>query len=138
MPKGSTNRRRVGSRRVASFVRLSLTSASAVLLVQCADNEKGLGAECVKDQDCASGICSGQVCVAAPLTFDSEPMPSDAAAETGSADARPVDAADDATRPSDSPADSPKGAPDVAKEDAPADASPADGHGEDGKTGGDS
>jgi hypothetical protein len=63
------------------------SAASSVANLQCADDDKSLGASCLKDGDCASGFCSGQVCVAAPATFDSEPPVTDAAA-----DAQPMDA----------------------------------------------
>jgi hypothetical protein len=44
----------------------------------------------VKSQDCTSGFCSDQVCVAAPTTFDSEPPGGDAAGDDAPAtDAKP-------------------------------------------------
>jgi hypothetical protein len=116
MPKGCVNRRTV------VLFALGAAAASALGLA-CADNDKSLGADCVKDEDCASGFCSGQVCVAAAPTFDSEPPfgdAGDAGAETEPSDSRPSDASqrDTSSHPeaaSDAVGSEPTGAMDVAK-----------------------
>jgi hypothetical protein len=69
----------------------------SLALGSCADNDKSLGAACLKGEDCTSGMCSDQVCVAAPSTFDSEPPGNDGAAEAAApGDATPADASRDA------------------------------------------
>jgi hypothetical protein len=74
----------------------TLTAALACLalaLLECAVEERTLGAACVKGEDCLSWICSDQVCVAAPPLLDAEP-PFDAGLVEGS-----VDAAVDSAKP---------------------------------------
>jgi hypothetical protein len=50
---------------------VGLLAASSLAPLHCASDEKTLGSSCIKDEDCAGGVCSGQVCIAAPPTFDS-------------------------------------------------------------------
>ena len=63
---------------------LALLGAAAVALAlaeSCADNRGSLGADCLKDEDCITGVCAQLVCVAAPQYLDGEaPVGSDAAA----------------------------------------------------------
>jgi hypothetical protein len=56
---------------------------ASVLLVACTETRRPLGEDCLKDQDCLSGICSGLKCVAAPPTLEAGPEP-DAAADAPS------------------------------------------------------
>jgi hypothetical protein len=42
----------------------------ALATVRCADVNRGLGASCIRDSDCQSGLCAGQQCVAQPPLFD--------------------------------------------------------------------
>ena len=63
------------------------------LAAACAESRRSLGAQCLKSQDCLSGICSQFACAAAPPTIDAEENaeaaspeaapPADAGAETG-------------------------------------------------------
>ncbi|MEI7894894.1 MAG: hypothetical protein WCI05_17485 [Myxococcales bacterium] len=48
-----------------AFVVMVLTLAAA-----CAELRRSLGEECLKDDDCLSGICSQLQCVAAPPMLD--------------------------------------------------------------------
>ncbi len=57
----------------------------------------GLGQSCLTDEDCFSGYCAEQICVAAPVVFDAEPPPDAQGTEDGSSvaaeggDAGPLD-----------------------------------------------
>jgi hypothetical protein len=122
--KPARARARVGGQglRVRSVLALAAASLSLALL-DCADNDKSLGEDCVKSEDCSSGFCSDQVCVAAPTTFDSEPPLVDSGTETGAPDARSRDA-----MKSDVARDVIEASPDVldAAPDAPPDGMPSD------------
>ncbi len=93
-----TDRRRVRAR-------VPLTAALFALgvwsgLAACANTDKVVGEECIKSDDCLSGLCESQVCVAAP-PFLSVPSanPADAALDTSppdsAADSAPADDASD-------------------------------------------
>jgi hypothetical protein len=143
-------RRRSTARAVSIFSAVLL--ALAACFSACAETRFGLGDDCLKDQDCLSGICSGGKCVAAPPigtvsppdaapdTSVSEGGGNDAAeggnGDTGGADTSgPNDAADGPpavdARPDSPPRDSAADAPasdaggDASGSDAPVDA-PAD------------
>ena len=101
------------------------TGVMALTLVgACAETRRSLGDDCLKDEDCLSGICAGLKCVAAPPIIDG----STPAGDSGAPDAAggdtgadtgfdaPVEAAVDA--PVDSPVDSPA---DVTSSDSPGD-----------------
>jgi hypothetical protein len=59
-----TEKRRVRARVLPTALLVVLAIGGAV--VACADTTKVLGEECIKSQDCQSGLCESQVCVAAP------------------------------------------------------------------------
>jgi hypothetical protein len=49
------------------------TALAVVGLAQaCAESRRSLGDECLKSQDCLSGICSQFACAAPPPTLDTE------------------------------------------------------------------
>jgi hypothetical protein len=90
--------------------------ALGVIFSACAETRFGLGEDCLKDEDCLSGVCSGGHCAAAPPigippTPDAAPdtsMPDSGGdattTESGSDSPAPADAADgppavDANRP---------------------------------------
>jgi uncharacterized membrane protein YgcG len=58
---------RVGAR-VLALVVAGIGALS--LAYACAETKRSLGDECLKDQDCLSGICSQLVCAAAPPLID--------------------------------------------------------------------
>jgi hypothetical protein len=61
---------------------VALVASLVPALVECGLDEESLGAACVKGEDCLSGFCSDQVCVAAPPALDGEPpLQEDAAIE---------------------------------------------------------
>jgi hypothetical protein len=72
---------------------LALVGLAAALAAACAESRRSLGAQCLKSQDCLSGICSQFACAAAPPTIDAEEnaeaaspeaaLSADAGAETG-------------------------------------------------------
>ena len=68
-----------------SFVRHIVSIAAVVmmygaLVFACADTKRILGEECIKSDDCQSGICTGQKCTAAPPILDHDAsLTSDAA-----------------------------------------------------------
>ncbi len=101
----------MSSRAFAAAVLLASGGACvAAVAVSCAETRRGLGEECLKSDDCLSGICAGQRCVAAPPLLDGEAPPgmdsgppaSDAAVDGTISDAPPPDAP---TPPADSPSD---------------------------------
>jgi hypothetical protein len=77
--------------------RLAVVVAALAMVVglapACAESRRSLGAQCLKSQDCLSGICSQFACAAAPPTIDAEENaeaaspeaapPADAGTETG-------------------------------------------------------
>jgi hypothetical protein len=71
---------------------------SALLAASCTDDRGSIGDDCLKDEDCASGVCAELVCAAGPTYLDAAPAVADAeemidAAATSEAGAR--DAASD-------------------------------------------
>ena len=143
----------MGARSVARVIALLVPVALAVgLSGACTKLPGSLGASCLKDQDCQSGVCSQLACAPSPPLLDAEvPNPdgsSDATADgtstvpgdDGSADA-PPDVSGDSQTPtpdvvqpevdSNTPMDGPGPPPPDAQEDAHPDASsvdaPADG-----------
>ncbi len=59
----------------------AVVASSALVLFECAVEQKTLGASCVKGEDCLSGFCSDQICVAAPPLLDGEPPLVDGSSE---------------------------------------------------------
>ena len=96
-----TDRRRARARVPLTAALFALGVWSA--LAACANTEKVVGEECIKSDDCLSGLCESQVCVAAP-PFLSVPSanPADAAPDTSTS---PPDSAAD-TAPADDASDS--------------------------------
>jgi hypothetical protein len=77
-------------------------------LVECGLDEQSLGAACVKGEDCLSGFCSDQICVAAPPLLDADVSVSDGAIEAA------IDAATDSAKPHpDARPDAPDAPPDA-------------------------
>ena len=60
-----------------------VASVASLASVRCADVDRGLGGACIRNEDCLSGVCAGQTCVAAPVVFDATDTTSapDAAAD---------------------------------------------------------
>ncbi len=92
--------------------RLALTAgllaAAPLGLDQCAGEERTLGSPCIKGEDCLSGFCADQVCVAAAPVLEAA-APEDAATADG-------DAAGEVDGGSDAPSD--QGKPDRGTADA--------------------
>jgi hypothetical protein len=130
---------------------LAVIGLVAGVVAACVELEGSLGSDCLKNQDCQSGVCSQLRCVAVPPLLDAEPEPgpdaADAAADAPQATQPPVDgsgATMDGTAPTDAtqptgdavpsdtgsvvPVDAPADAidegptPDASSTDAPADA----------------
>lgn len=79
----------------------SLGALLAVSALRCADVNRGLGEACIRNEDCLSGLCAGQTCVAQPTLFDaSTTIDSGTDAST---DAPPDTRVADAIAPSDAP-----------------------------------
>jgi hypothetical protein len=123
--------------------RLAALGMVAGVVAGCLELEGSLGSDCLKNQDCQSGVCSQLHCVAVPplLSLDAEPGPD---AGDATVDGPPTAAMPDASGPpttdarmppdaapmADAPAPPVDASADVieegpAQEDAPADA-PAD------------
>lgn len=114
---------------------------AGVALFECTDVQGAIGAACIKGEECLSGLCSDQVCVAAAPALENEPpltpeaSPPDAGSDAG--DAQEPDATSDASADAgeeadaSSPEDASDGAPDVHPDHATEDAKP----GKDAKSG---
>ena len=73
---------------VTSVALLVGVYAFVALSPACANVDRGLGEACIRDSDCLSDVCAGQVCVAQPAFFDATPPPvssADAGADVASA-----------------------------------------------------
>ena len=91
--------------------RWMLGCAAVALAAGCAEQRRSLGEDCLKDDDCLSGICADNRCVAAPPLLDGSAGAGDASPDAPGIDAGPeagIDGGKDAA---------PEAAPD-----APADA----------------
>jgi hypothetical protein len=86
-----TDKRRVRVRVLPIAVISAL--AIGVVLAACVDSTKVLGEECVKSDDCQSGLCESFVCVAAPPFLMVPPANTSDAGEASAPDS----AADTAT-----------------------------------------
>ena len=91
-----TVKSRSHARQLVSFVTVVLVSGA--LAFACADNKRILGEECIKSDDCQSGICTGQKCTAAPpiLDRDASPPAVDASSQDATTDGDAATAADSA------------------------------------------
>ena len=69
----------------------------ALAAVRCADVNRGLGEACIRDEDCLSGVCAGQECVAQPPTFDAAPS-SDASTDGAAGDGATDEHGSDSTK----------------------------------------
>ncbi len=56
---------------------------TGLMVSACTETRRSLGEGCLKDEDCTSGICSGQQCTAAPPLLDAETPFQDAATDAG-------------------------------------------------------
>lgn len=98
--------------------------AAAILAVGCMETQRSLGDECLKNDDCLSGICSSLVCAAAPPLANTTPV-ADAAGAVETGTAPPDDAggtgedgeATDAENDQDAAAESPDAGDDSATDD---------------------
>jgi hypothetical protein len=95
--------RRVRARLITGFAAIAV---AAGVVVACVELKGQLGSDCLKNQDCQSGVCSQLKCAEAPPLFEFEAGP----------DAAP-DAADGAAPETDGPVST----PDAPASDAPAD-----------------
>ncbi len=67
---------RVIPRRLAWLASLAL--CVALVLVACGETRRPIGDECLRNDDCLSGVCSSRTCVAAPsLVTGAGPPPPD-------------------------------------------------------------
>jgi hypothetical protein len=65
-------------------VRWSILIGAAILACGCMETRRALGDDCLKNDDCLSGICSQLHCAAPPPLIDAQ-LVSDAAAEAPAA-----------------------------------------------------
>src|SRR4029077_9498254 len=71
-------RRDVGARSVAKVLALLALGALTIgPFGGCTELPGALGASCLKNQDCQSGVCSALVCAAAPPLLDAQFMTGD-------------------------------------------------------------
>ncbi len=82
------------ARHLVPIVTVVLTLGA--LAFACADTKRILGEECIKSDDCQSGICTGQKCTAAPplLDLDASATPDSSAPVDGGDGGDAGDAAD--------------------------------------------
>jgi len=72
---------------------LALVPAGLLALSACGETRLPIGDECLRDEDCLSGICSARVCVAAPtLVTGAGGTPPDETPRIPTADAATTDA----------------------------------------------
>lgn len=82
------------------FLASLLACSCVVLALACGETRRPIGEECLRGEDCLSGVCSARECVSAPnLVTGAEPAPSETARIPG------VDAGKDAAQ--DAPQDAP-------------------------------
>lgn len=69
---------------------------AAAIVSACGETRRPIGEECLRDEDCLSGVCAARLCVSAPTLVtgagdppsDEEPrIPDDAGASSTAADA---------------------------------------------------
>jgi hypothetical protein len=95
----------LGAVRLAYAAAIAVVAAGpAVGASGCDPGTRSLGEECLRDQDCTSGVCAQLKCAAAPPLIDAE-LASDVAAEAeptvdaakvfDASDAAPIEAAPD-------------------------------------------
>jgi hypothetical protein len=63
--------------------------------MRCANVDRVIGQACLRDEDCLSGLCSGQVCIAEPMLLSVLPTTDAQAGFDAGHDAAPVDAPPD-------------------------------------------
>jgi hypothetical protein len=68
-----TVKSRSRARHILPIVTVVLTVGA--LVFACADTKRILGEECIKSEDCQSGICTAQQCTAAPPLLDRDASP---------------------------------------------------------------
>jgi len=90
---------RVGRRSAGACAGALALAGGVALAAGCMETRRSNGEDCLKNDDCLSGICSSLVCAAAPPVTSAEPMADGGAvAETGSS---PPDAEEDGGEPAD-------------------------------------
>lgn len=68
--------------------RIAALVALAALAFACGETRNPIGDECLRGEDCLSGICSARVCVAAPpLVTSTGPAPPDETVDIPDGDA---------------------------------------------------
>ena len=67
MPAARVKRRMGGGARVAAVLIAFLASA-------CMETRRSLGEDCLKNDDCLSGVCAQFLCASAPPTIDTPPV----------------------------------------------------------------
>ncbi len=64
----------------------------ALLSLACGETRSPIGDECIRGEDCLSGVCSSRTCVAAPPLVNGTGPPPDETARIPIGDAGPADA----------------------------------------------
>jgi hypothetical protein len=68
----------VRARAVAARVLLVIGAGLSAALLACGETRNPIGEECLRGDDCLSGVCSARTCIAAPgLVTGGGPPPSD-------------------------------------------------------------
>lgn len=94
--------------RVRFVVRvLALGACLAAGVAHCAETRRAVGEQCLKDEDCLSGVCAAQECIAAPPLLEAEPPLAIEAGESSDAPSDtllvPMEAARESAAPEASP-----------------------------------
>ena len=79
----------VGTRRRPLLLALGLVLLAAAA---CGETRSPIGDECIRGEDCLSGVCSSRTCVAAPPLVNGSGPPPDETARIPVGDAGPADA----------------------------------------------
>ena len=85
MSPGSVRRRR-------PVVLVFVLVLGALLSLACGETRSPIGDECIRGEDCLSGVCSSRTCVAAPPLVNGSGPPPDETARIPIGDAGPADA----------------------------------------------
>ena len=87
MPPGPVRRRRP-----FVLVLVLVLGVLALLSLACGETRSPIGDECIRGEDCLSGVCSSRTCVAAPPLVNGSGPPPDETARIPIGDAGPADA----------------------------------------------
>jgi hypothetical protein len=90
---GRASVQRGSARAVGLRAALATAALSTVVGIACMETQRSLGEDCLKNDDCLSGICSSLICAAAPPLVGTGPV-ADAATAVDAGPVVPADASE--------------------------------------------